>query len=383
MDYTLALPKAQSPNLYLTHPTSREFEAIYSLGFLEWGDALTLPQYLEESAFLTTVPLARDEGMSIWFLTDKTLPLDQRPILCSCETFRNRTFTTDREGHFSEVITHSVASVFCNPKYRRRGYATRLLAELAKILPSWQAEPGQCIGSILFSDIGPKFYAKRGWHPFPLNNQIELDAMHVPDLSLPGINFIVEENLDQLCKDDEAMIRRAMTVSSSSQMRMMIVPDLDHMLWHHRKEEFACDKLFGKQPRFKGAVTGEPNDRIWIVWTHRYYEHPHNNPRDNTLYILRIVIENQGADLEQREHQVEQMRAILRAAQDEAAEWDLRFVKLWDPGYLLQDMVERTGIPHRRVEREDESIASLMWFGEGSGKDDMVEWLGNEKYGWC
>ncbi|CAO1601615.1 hypothetical protein XANCAGTX0491_005268 [Xanthoria calcicola] len=383
MDDTLALPKAQSPDLYLTHPTSREFGAIYSLGFVEWGDALTLPQYLEESAFLTTVPLARDEGMSIWFLTDKTLPLDQRPILCSCETFRNRTFITDREGHFREVVTHSVASVFCNPNHRRRGYATRLLAELAEILPSWQAESGQCIGSILFSDIGPNFYAKRGWHPFPLNNHIELDAMHVPDLSLAGIKFIVEEDLDQLCKDDEAMIRRAMTSSSSSQMRMMIVPDLDRMLWHHRKEEFTCDKLFGKQPRFKGAVTGEPNDRIWIVWTHRYYEHPHNNPQDNTLYILRIVIENQRADLEQRTRQVEQMRAILRAAQDEAVEWDLRFVKLWDPGYLLQDIVERTEIPHRSVEREDESIASLMWFGEGSGKDDMVEWLGNEKYAWC
>lgn len=303
--------------------------------------------------------------------------------MCSCETFRNHTFVTDREGHFSEVITHSVASVFCNPKYRRRGYATRLLAELAEILPSWQAESGRCIGSILFSDIGKDFYAKRGWHPFPLNNQIELDPMHVPDLSLVGIRFIVEEDLGQLCKDDEAMIRRAMTSSASSQIRMMIVPDLDHMLWHHRKEEFACDKIFGKQPRFKGAVTGEPNDRIWVIWTHRYYGHPHNNPLDNTLYILRVVIESQSADLEQREHQVEQMRAILWAAQDEAAEWQLRSVKLWDPGYLLQDIVERTSIQHRRVEREDESIASLMWFGEGSGKDNMVEWLGNEKYGWC
>lgn len=54
MDDTLALPKAQSPDLYLTHPTFKKFEVIYSLGFLEWGGALTLPQYLEESAFLTT-----------------------------------------------------------------------------------------------------------------------------------------------------------------------------------------------------------------------------------------------------------------------------------------------------------------------------------------
>ncbi|KAL8643027.1 MAG: hypothetical protein Q9226_008439 [Calogaya cf. arnoldii] len=348
MDNTLALPNPQSPDLYLTHPTSREYEVIYSLAFIGWGDALTLPQFLEESAFLTAVPLARDG-----------------------------------EGHLSEVFTHGVASVFTDSKYRRRGYATRLLAELAKILPCWQAEAGRCIGSILFSDIGKTFYAKRGWHPFPLNNQIELDPIPVPNHPQLGIRFILEEDLDQLCEDDEAMIREAMTSSSSNKLRMMIVPDLDHMLWHIRKEEFACDKIFGKQPHFKGAVTGEPNDRIWVIWTHRYYGHPHTNPLDNTLYILRVVIENESTDPGQRERQVEQMRAILWAAQNEAAEWDLRAVKLWDPGFLLQDIVERTGIQHRRVEREDENIASLMWFGEGSGKEDMVEWLGNEKYGWC
>ncbi|KAL8668713.1 MAG: hypothetical protein Q9168_006671 [Polycauliona sp. 1 TL-2023] len=379
MDDILTLPEAQSPNLCLTNPTSKEFEAIYGLNFQEWGDALTLPQYLEESTFSTSVPMAKDGGMSVWFLTDKTLPLDHRPILCSCETFRNQTYITDPKGRFSEAIIHSVASVFCNPSHRRHGYATRLLAELAKILPKWQAEAGQCIGSVLFSDIGTAFYAKRGWHPFPLNHHIELDPMHVPNLSQLGVRFIVEEDLDQFCKDDKAMIRGVMTRSSSTKTRLMIVPDLDHMLWHLRKEEFACDRIFGKQPKSKGAITGEPNDRIWVLWTHRYYGHPDINPVDNTLYILRVVIENQKVDLRHREHQVEQLRAVLWAAQSEAAEWDLRTVKLWDPGHLLQDIVERTGAQHRTVERGDEGIASLMWFGEGDGKEDMVEWLGNEK----
>ncbi|KAL8814679.1 MAG: hypothetical protein Q9223_006118 [Gallowayella weberi] len=311
MNDTLVLPEARSPDVYLTHPTSGEFEAIYSLNFLEWGDALSLPQYLEESAFMTNVPLAKEGGMTVWFLTDKTLAPDHRPMLCACETFRNHTFLSNRQGHLSEVITHSVASVFCNPPYRRRGYATRLLAKLATILPSWQSESGPCIGSVLFSDVGKTFYAKRGWHPFPLNNQIELDPMHVPNLSQAGIRFIVEKDLEQFCKDDEAMIREAMTSSSSSKTRIMIVPDLDHMLWHLRKEEFACKKIFGKQPQFKGAVTGKPNDRIWVIWTHRYYGHLHTDPLDNTLYILRVVIENRSADPEQREHQVEQMRKIL------------------------------------------------------------------------
>lgn len=383
MDDTVALPDAQSPDLHLTHPTSSEFGSIYSLSFQEWGDALTLPQYLEESAFLTTVPLAKDGGMSIWLLTDRTLPHNNRPILCSCETFRKRTFVTTSNGHFSEAIIHSVASVFCNPKYRGRGYAARLMRELAVILPNWQTESKKCVGSVLYSDIGKTYYAKLGWHPFPLNDHIEFDPMPISKLPKIEIRTIAEKDLDQLCKDDEAMIWRAMTSSSSRKPLMMLVPDLDHMLWHHRKEEFACDKLFGNHPHAKGVMTGEPNDRIWVIWTHRYYGRPRAISMNNTLYILRVVIENKSKDPEQREHQVEQMRAILWAAQHEAAEWKLDGVKIWDPAHLIQDMVERTGIQHRRVERDEESIASLLWFGDGSGKDDTVEWLGNEKYGWC
>jgi hypothetical protein len=40
-------------------------------------------------------------------------------------------------------------------------------------------------------------------------------------------------------------------------------------------------------------------------------------------------------------------------------------------------------LEHSEVEREEESIASLMWYGEGSGASDDIEWVGNEKYGWC
>lgn len=77
------------------------------------------------------------------------------------------------------------------------------------------------------------------------------------------------------------------------------------------------------------------------------------------------------------------MNAILQAAQDEAARWKLQRVLMWDPSPLALETVKETGIQHRRVERQHEGIASLLWYGEGSGKEDELEWLGNEKYGWC
>ena len=56
---------------------------------------------------------------------------------------------------------------------------------------------------------------------------------------------------------------------------------------------------------------------------------------------------------------------------------------MWGPTPLVLKLVDRAGIPYRRITRDHEGIASLLWYGEGSGKEDTLEWLANEKYGWC
>jgi hypothetical protein len=61
----------------------------------------------------------------------------------------------------------------------------------------------------------------------------------------------------------------------------------------------------------------------------------------------------------------------------------LRHVELWNPTPLVQSVIQRTDLKHSRVERESESIPMLMWYGKGDGKLDDLEWVGNEKYGWC
>jgi GNAT superfamily N-acetyltransferase len=393
-DTSAALPHAQSRDLHLSHPTDGECLSISKLTWLAWGDALSLPLYLEESEYLTSVPLARDGGMTSWILVDRNLPPDQRPILCSCETFRKRAMIGGKEDSVTEMIIHGVASVFCNPTYRGRGYASRMMMELADVLRTWQAEENECIGSVLYSDIGKTYYANLGWHPFPNNTHVEFPQLIIPKPS--NAKQLLSADLDQLCKKDEAMTQNAMASASDGRIRMMLVPDLDHMLWHHKKEEFACDKLFGKQPKVKGAIAGQPGNRIWAIWTHRFYGDPDSASSGNTLYIIRLVIENQAtastissedrglaSGARQLALQAEQLKAVLQMAQAEAAEWKLLHVKLWDPTPLVYELIKLTGIQHCKIEREHEGIASLLWYGEGSGKEDTLEWIGNEKFAWC
>jgi hypothetical protein len=91
----VALPDARSPDLHLSHPTDQENISIWKLTSNAWKDALTIPQYLEKSAYLMTIPLAKVEGMTQLVLVDRTLLPNQRSLLASRESCSKRSFISD------------------------------------------------------------------------------------------------------------------------------------------------------------------------------------------------------------------------------------------------------------------------------------------------
>ncbi|MCJ1329413.1 hypothetical protein MMC10_006093 [Thelotrema lepadinum] len=385
------LPDSASPDLCLSHPTPEECVKIWTSTSASWKDALTLPVYLEESQFLTTVPLAKNGGMTTWILVDRSLPPNERPILCSCESFRKRSLTSDAQGNGEDNIVHGIASVFCPPDYRRRGYAARHMTEIAKVLRNWQSENARCVGSILYSDIGKSYYTSLGWHPNLTNSHLVFRPLKILWASVT--EEILEGDLEKLCERDEIMVRAAMAAPTNAKKRLTIIPDLDHMLWHIGKEEFVTRYLFGKVPRAKGAIAGPSGSQVWAIWTHRYYDHPETEKPNNVLYILRLVVEGESTPTpcsaaEEEQHTARQikqriyLKAVLRAAQAQAAEWKLDCVKLWDPSPLVRDMMKQSEIEHSVVEREEDSIASGMWYGIDGGIDPAPQWLNNEHYAW-
>jgi hypothetical protein len=158
-----SLPHSDSPGLVLRNPTVEECVKIWKNTSSEWGDSLTPSLYLGESFYLTTVPLARNGGMASWILVDKDHAPGKRQILCSCETFYKRSLTSNTSGTISDNVTYGIASVFCPHPYRRRGYAARMMRELANALYSWQMKDVPCVGTTLYSDIGKEYYSKLGW----------------------------------------------------------------------------------------------------------------------------------------------------------------------------------------------------------------------------
>ena len=147
-------PPSESPHLALLHPTQEEKVETWKLNGASWRGAMPISIYLRREAHLEDQPFTKDGGITFWILVDSTLPPNERPILGSCESFRKQALVA-RDGRVEDSVSHGIGSVFCNPEYRRRGYAQRMIAELGKKLDTWnQGEGTKTDFTVLYSDIG-------------------------------------------------------------------------------------------------------------------------------------------------------------------------------------------------------------------------------------
>jgi GNAT superfamily N-acetyltransferase len=377
-----------------------------------WGGPLKREDYLKREEFLMTVPLAKNGGVTHWILTDRQGVPDQRPIYASCETLRKRAVCS-RLGADGEVIVqegtaHNIGSVFTNPAYRGKGYASRMMADLGPVLKEWsvgrkkkpskdEEEQGtnkivtHSLFSTLYSDIGKTFYATHGWAPFESSHfyfkpaTAPANAESNADGASPKVKKLGYHDLAKLCYDDENVLRKAIeqrakllpSTNGKTKVCAALIPDLDQFLWHMMREDFITKHIFGKTPEVRGALYGEAGQRVWAVWVRGYYGNV-DNIKDNTFYILRFVVEDEEKVAE--EYVAEAFSNIMRLAQEEAREWRSFDIQLWNPSPLLKSAAAKSGLEHTMVDRETSSIPSLMWYGEE--ETAAVDWVLNEKYAW-
>jgi hypothetical protein len=122
---------------------------------------------------------------------------------------------------------HGIASDFSPVSYRRRGYASRMMSELSKVLYTWQTKQVPCVGTTLYSNIG-SYYAKLGWLPNKTKGHIEIKSRPQP---WPLIaREVTESDLRDLCQRDVAITRSRMGVPTKEfNTHFTIIPELEHM----------------------------------------------------------------------------------------------------------------------------------------------------------
>ncbi|KAL8894680.1 MAG: hypothetical protein Q9192_004129 [Flavoplaca navasiana] len=394
------LPESSAPTLRLAQATESEMIESSTLGSISWKGPLDTNQYLQREAHLRNQDLTRDGGITYWILVDTTTTPgsnDSRRILASCETIRKRALISRLGAAPKETICHGIGSVHCNPEYRGRGFGRRMMVELAKILDTWQQKEGEGADfSVLWSDIGKDFYARLGWKTYPSKHiALAPKSSHERKVSFPKGVILTSEDVDGLCRTDEANLRSEMAKSDprASDVRVALIPDAATMKWHHSREEFLAKVLFDRRPKSKGAMAEVPDGRkVWCIWTRTFGA----NRDQNVLNILRLSVEGEetfsqpasnkitdNVRSHSQQPQVEAIAAILEAAQIEASDWGMSSVQFWNPSPLLVLAARHLEHSAEIVDRHEESLPSLRWHGNPKPNDSMIDWLLNEKFGWC
>ncbi|KAL6719318.1 hypothetical protein ACLMJK_003557 [Lecanora helva] len=393
MDAGSTLPPGNSPNLVLTHPTPEEKQATWKLNGQAWRGTMDISTYVRREAHLEDQAFTRDGGITFWILVDTTLPPNARSILASCETFRKKALIARENNEVEQITSHGIGSVFCNPEYRGRGYAQRMIKELGMMLEHWQQKNGERTSfTVLYSDIGKQqtFYSRMGWQAFS-SSHISLPAKGSPGLSYSA-RYLRAEDLPEFCKTDEKWLRRELgqVQRSDSKIFVALVPDAKTIQWHHAREEFAGQELLGRFPELKGAwAKTATGDQVWCIWTRTFG----SSGAGNTLDILRFVIEGDQIFREGKKHHVdcnylnkpkiEAAAVVLRAAQLEAYRWNMDRVHVWNPTTMTLLAAQEVEASTQMIDRDQESITSLRWHGLDPQEVGKVEWISNEKYGWC
>jgi hypothetical protein len=384
------LPSPNSEHVVLVQATPEERSHQVACNGVFWRGVLSHEAYIGRENHLAAQDLVKNDGMTTWVLVDQQNPAKRR-VLCGCETFRKKALVA-HNGVIRETVCHGVGSVFCPVEHRGKGYAARMIKDLGEILRTWQTDTS--LFSILFSDIGKKFYAQHGWKAFP-SSHIALPALEVQNKksSLPKARPLYSADLAELCALDEKLLRSSLqeTMKQSSKVMVGLIPDVETIKWHHAREEFVGFEFTKRMPEVKGAMVGEEiGKRVWCYWTRMFYNSDPKSRHDNTLHILRLVVESEGTiDWEVNPPSAEQMKilepsiaALFAAAQEEADKWNMQDVWLWNPNSVTVKAAQSLDTSTEVIHRDDESICSLRWYGDEKELNNVV-WVENEKYGWC
>lgn len=353
--------------------------------FEEWGaPALDLTQYLHREDQLMHSQFTRTRG-SFWALVervqsdgatiqdDEELTVqdeDQLPALCvHCEVYSFECILRKADGAIVRGYSHHIGSVFTLPSYRKQGLAAFFLTQVA----AKTAALPDSIGSVLYSDIGPKYYDKLGWrcHESRMGSVYVADPKNAAALELSasskGEPLYLDAVLDELLvKDRQSLQAELSDAKYADQEVFATVATRDPIEWQFRAGVYDLAlQGHNKAPIKQCGI--KVDDGAFIVWCH--------HPKDSALYILRSRIPESCSDA---------CHALLSAALREARKFGLKCVKIWDPpSWLAQEAIaSRFQIEYQ--DRES-SLSSAMIFAQhrtSPSPASLPVWLANEKFAW-
>lgn len=293
-----------------------------ALTHAEWGQKLTVPQYLDREKRLRAHAWSR-AAMRTWLLVEGS------EVLASCETFAMRAFLEN--GHMQPGLVDGVASVFVEPRLRGKQYASALMGRLVSRL----GEEGR-FASILYSDVGSALYERAGFAARPA-----IERIFAAEPGNPA------NACDRVFRETD--FERELAVAPRPPDRLLIWPEAVQLDWHLERERIYAGFLGRERPAIHGAAAGSAR----IFWTADY--------KSERLMILTLAAT-----------QADEALALLQASRRAAHAAGLAQVVIWECAWPFELADDAGG---GRLHRRAESLPMLCpvrpgvdphWWGQTS-----------------
>lgn len=287
-----------------------------------------------------------------------------------------------------EITGYSIASVYCPPENRGKGYAKHMMRLLHwaiaphSFLPpfpkNWGLPPpensscGDARFSALYSDVGHDFYRTagpdeitEGWitrDPIGTLWDVPKDitTISLPDAKHP-VEWLSEEGCKAIWKKDAELMRVDMTKTTSNKVLFTILPDSGVAFYLIGRATHYLSASSYEVPSKWGVCiypSEEPDDSIptFATWTVDVRVPP------NTLIVTRLrATEKTFPQL---------LSCILFAARES----DKDHVEVWNLPQHFESIAHDLG---GRKETREEHLNQFKWYG--TEKNEDVDWLFNEK----
>ncbi|KIM44889.1 hypothetical protein M413DRAFT_442857 [Hebeloma cylindrosporum] len=364
--------------------------------FQEWGRGMTLEEYLARDTISDKHEVSRDSRLITWVLAPHDSP-GSLDFLCSCETFR-RDGLVLKNARPEPANCYGVASVFTPPKHRRRGYAKHMMSLLHWViapeesLPTefpteWgnrpQRVPGVTPGafSVLYSDVGPKFYRLCGTLP----NQDDGWIVDGPTTTCFNVlktheilssrkkegrlvwRWLDEASVREAWNEDVSYMEEEMSHSSNcpKPVQFTFLPNKGVAEFQYLRRQYFWEKMDPK-PVYWGlcassSVKASPDPTTFVSWTLDV-----RPPRSNKLIITRLRVHP------------DRLQELILEITAFAMKHSVETIEVWNLAKSLLDVSQHLG--GTTFFREDH-LPCFKWYGSENPED--IAWLWNEKFCWC
>ena len=207
--------------------------------------------------------------------------------------------------------------------------------------------------SVLYSDVGPKFYDQNGGWQSVDGVEIILPSTTTFVDTFPVENLNIEEA--ENCIDEDVQRLKNEFVGIAEKTNLQLIPQHSELEWATVRDQEAKKHLSLQVSDFVGAKFSSPDGWGYILWFREY--------KESSLTVLRLREPSNDGGL----------RGLLQAAVDEAKRSGLSKVTVWAPSPRTEKV---TGV--QRVTRKT-AIPALLYLGE----EENVAWQSIEKLGWC